>query len=192
VERPLRESKFLPTSTMYRLFADGCGAPPAGARVVYVDGGWDMFHAGHVAFLREAAALGDFLLVGVHSDAVVNRHRGCNFPLLNQQERVLSVLACRHTGDVVIDPPWYLTREMIAALNIAVVAHGTTQDRNMDDRDPYEVPRQMGIFSTIPSKHALTVDAIVGRIHANHDRIATKVEKKMVAEQQYYKERYRL
>jgi len=105
---------------------------------------------------------------------------------------VLSVLACRHTGDVVIDPPWYLTREMIAALNIAVVAHGTTQDRNMDDRDPYEVPRQMGIFSTIPSKHALTVDAIVGRIHANHDRIATKVEKKMVAEQQYYKERYRL
>ena len=46
VERPLRESKFLPTSTMYRLFADGCGAPPTGARVVYVDGGWDMFHAG--------------------------------------------------------------------------------------------------------------------------------------------------
>ncbi|EOD39569.1 cytidylyltransferase [Emiliania huxleyi CCMP1516] len=80
---------------------------------------------------------GDFLLVGVHSDAVVNRHRGCNFPLLNQQERVLSVLACRHTGDVVID-------------------------------------------------------SSRGRIHANHDRIATKVEKKMVAEQQYYKERYRL
>ena len=35
-------------------------------RVVYVDGAWDMFHAGHVEFLQRAAELGDFLLVGVH------------------------------------------------------------------------------------------------------------------------------
>ena len=57
-----------------------------------------MFHAGHVDFLAAAAQLGDYLLVGVHSDAVVNRHRGQNLPILNQQERVLSVLACRFTG----------------------------------------------------------------------------------------------
>ena len=55
------------------------------------------------------------------------------------RDRVLSVLSCSHTGDVLIDPPWHLTREMIAALNIAVVAHGTTHDENDDGgRDPYE------------------------------------------------------
>lgn len=39
-------------------------------QVVYVDGAWDMFHCGHVALLREAKALGDLLIVGVHADAV--------------------------------------------------------------------------------------------------------------------------
>eukprot|EP00967_Tisochrysis_lutea_P088469 scaffold125548_cov33-Tisochrysis_lutea.AAC.2 len=148
----IRESKFLTTSQMMRLFAQYCTPPRDDARIVYVDGGWDMFHAGHVDFLRNASKLGDYLLVGVHSDAVVNRHRGQNFPILNQQERVLSVLACRYTSDIVIDPPWNLTPEMISALNISVVAHGTTHDHNEDERDPYEIPKRMGIFVTIPSR----------------------------------------
>ena len=115
---------------------------------MYVDGGWDMFHAGHVAFLA-ARARGDYLLVGVHNDAVVNRHRGRNFPLLNLNERVLSVLACKHVDDVLIDPPWHMTREMVAALRIAVVAHGTTHDANDDGgRDPYEAPKALGVYAS--------------------------------------------
>ena len=47
------------------------------------------FHAGHVQFLKQARALGDFLLVGVHNDVLVNRHRGRNFPIMNLNERVL-------------------------------------------------------------------------------------------------------
>ena len=31
-------------------------------------------------------------MAGVHNDAVVNRHRGANFPVMNLNERVLSVL----------------------------------------------------------------------------------------------------
>ena len=153
-----------------------------------------MFHAGHVDFLRAARALGDFLLVGVHNDVVVNRHRGGNLPIMNLNERVLSVLACTHVGDVVIDPPWHMTRDMISALRIAVVAHGTTHDANDDGgRDPYEVPKEMGIFETISSKGvgcALTVDSIVRRIQANHERMSKKVQRKMVAEREYYAERY--
>ena len=169
----------------------GRAPPPPGARVVYVDGGWDMFHAGHVAFLADARARGDYLLVGVHNDAVVNRHRGRNFPLLNLNERVLSVLACKHVDDVLIDPPWHMTREMVAALRIAVVAHGTTHDANDDGgRDPYEVPKALGVYVELPSRFPLTVDTIVERINANHERLAAKVQKKMVAEGDYYANRY--
>ena len=186
-----RESKFMTTSQMLNLYSSGCAPPPPGARVVYVDGGWDMFHAGHVAFLREARARGDYLLVGVHNDAVVNRHRGRNFPLLNLNERVLSVLACKHVDDVLIDPPWHMTREMVAALRIAVVAHGTTHDANDDGgRDPYEVPKALGVYVELPSRFPLTVDTIVERINANHERLAAKVQKKMVAEGDYYANRY--
>ena len=185
------ESKFLTTSRMLRLFASGCIAPPPGAKVVYVDGGWDMFHAGHVDFLRRARALGDFLIVGVHNDVVVNRHRGRNFPIMNLNERTLSVLACKHVGDVVIDPPWHMTREMIAALSISVVAHGSMHDPNDDyGLDPYAVPKQLGLFVELPSKSGLTVDTIVARIRANHERMAAKVERKMAVEKQYYENRY--
>lgn len=187
----IRESKFLTTSRMLRLFASGCAAPPAGARVVYVDGGWDMFHAGHVDFLRRARALGDYLLVGVHNDVQVNRRRGRNFPIMNLNERTLSVLSCRHVSDVVIDPPWHLTKEMLAALDIAVVAHGSTNDPNDDDGlDPYEVPKAMGIFQELPSTMDLTVESILSRLHANRARLEKKVQKKRQEENEYYDNRY--
>jgi cytidyltransferase-like protein len=188
----VRESKFMTTSRMLRLFATGCGNVPAGARVVYVDGGWDMFHAGHVDFLRRARNLGDYLLVGVHNDVMVNRHRGSNFPIMNLNERTLSVLSCRYVSDVVIDPPWVMTREMIAALGISVVAHGSTNDPNDTDaeQDSYAVPKAMGIYQELASEHELTVETIVGRLQANQERLRAKVEKKMKAENEYYKDRY--
>uniref|UniRef100_A0A7S2DEV6 ethanolamine-phosphate cytidylyltransferase n=1 Tax=Haptolina brevifila TaxID=156173 RepID=A0A7S2DEV6_9EUKA len=187
----VRESKFLTTSRMLRLFAQGCTDPPEGAKVVYVDGGWDMFHAGHMQFLERARALGDFLIVGVHNDVVVNRYRGANFPIMNTNERTLSVLSCKHVGDVVIDPPWHMTREMLAALNISIVAHGSTNDVNDDaGADPYEVPKAMGIFRTLPSSSDLTVDVLVSRIQANHERMTAKIEKKRKSESEYYASRY--
>ena len=38
---------------------------------------------------------GDYLIVGVHGDQVVNSHRGLNYPLMNMHERSLSVLGCK-------------------------------------------------------------------------------------------------
>jgi cytidyltransferase-like protein len=38
---------------------------------VYVDMVADLFHYGHVNFLKQARQFGDYLLVGIHSDKVV-------------------------------------------------------------------------------------------------------------------------
>ena len=71
--------------------------PPVKPRkVVYIDGAWDMFHVGHVEILKKARAQGDYLLVGVFNDSLVNQKRGLNYPVLNLYERVLSVLQCRY------------------------------------------------------------------------------------------------
>ena len=78
----------------------------------------------HRIFLQR----GDYLIVGIHGDAVVNRERGSNLPLMNLHERVLSVLGCRFVDDVLIDAPWVITPDMIASLNIAEVIHCNNQD----------------------------------------------------------------
>jgi cytidyltransferase-like protein len=50
---------------------------------------------GHVDILREAKALGDYLIVGLLDDETVNRYLGGNLPIMNLHERALSVLSCR-------------------------------------------------------------------------------------------------
>lgn len=51
-----------------------------------------------------------FLIVGVHNDQIVNKHRGGNFPIMNLHERVLSVLGCKYVDDVLIDAPYQITK----------------------------------------------------------------------------------
>ena len=61
---------------------------------VFVTGCFDMLHSGHVAFLREAAMLGD-VYVGIGSDETVGKLKG-KFPINNQDERqyMLEALRC--------------------------------------------------------------------------------------------------
>jgi ethanolamine-phosphate cytidylyltransferase len=87
-------SHFLPTSRRIVQFSEG-REPKLTDKVIYVDGTFDLFHVGHIEFLKRAKILGDFLIVGVHDDQTVNAIKGSNYPLMNVHERALSVLACR-------------------------------------------------------------------------------------------------
>lgn len=62
---------------------------------VYVAGAFDLFHVGHLDFLEKAKQMGDYLIVGLHTDPVVNQYKGGNYPIMNLHERTLSVLACK-------------------------------------------------------------------------------------------------
>jgi len=100
----------------------GKGVKP-GQKVIYVDGGWDLFSSGHIEFLRlvtqseeEAAKEGGwytdeakaarieksgedygpiFLIAGIHDDEVINHWKGINYPIMNIFERGLCVLQCK-------------------------------------------------------------------------------------------------
>ena len=54
-------------------------------KFVVVTGGFDPIHSGHIDYIREAAKLGDILIVGVNSDKWLTRKKGK--PFMNYQER---------------------------------------------------------------------------------------------------------
>jgi len=68
----------------------------SGRRVVFTNGCFDLLHAGHVALLQRAAALGDVLLVGLNSDASVARLKGPGRPTVPWSDRaaLLAALSC--------------------------------------------------------------------------------------------------
>jgi D-beta-D-heptose 7-phosphate kinase/D-beta-D-heptose 1-phosphate adenosyltransferase len=68
----------------------------AGGTVVATGGCFDLLHAGHVAVLQQARALGDCLVVCLNSDDSVRRLKGPTRPLQPQEDRaaVLRALGC--------------------------------------------------------------------------------------------------
>ncbi|KAG1364180.1 ethanolamine-phosphate cytidylyltransferase [Cocos nucifera] len=178
-------SHFLPTSHRIVQFSNAKGPGPD-ARVVYIDGAFDLFHAGHVEILRCARQLGDFLLVGVYSDQTVSERRGCH-PIMHLHERSLSVLACRYVDEVIIGAPWEVTRDMITTFNISLVVHGTVAEGGCNgEADPYATPRSMGIFKTIASPNNITSASVARKIVDNHEAYKKRNVKKSESENKYY------
>ena len=63
-----------------------------GMRIVMTNGCFDILHAGHIHSLRQAASLGDCLIVAVNDDDSVRRIKGADRPINDLGHR-LSVLA---------------------------------------------------------------------------------------------------
>ena len=60
----------------------------SGKRVIFANGCFDLLHAGHIRYLREARSLGDVLVVAVNSDASARRLKGEGRPYTSQSERL--------------------------------------------------------------------------------------------------------
>jgi D-beta-D-heptose 7-phosphate kinase/D-beta-D-heptose 1-phosphate adenosyltransferase len=56
-------------------------------RVVFTNGCFDLLHPGHIKLLAEARRQGDVLIVGLNSDASVERLKGAGRPILSQTDR---------------------------------------------------------------------------------------------------------
>ncbi|CAK1362986.1 unnamed protein product [Cercospora beticola] len=111
------------------------GIPPRpGQRLVYVDGGFDLFSSGHIAFLETVIRLEEenaqirgwyneaavqqridltgsdyapaYVIAGVHDDEIVNSYRGANYPIMNIFERGLCVVQCTYVHGVVFGAPY--------------------------------------------------------------------------------------
>lgn len=84
-------------------------------RMVFTNGCFDLLHVGHIRYLTAARALGDFLVVGLNSDASVQRLKGPSRPIVPEAERREVLLALRAVDCVCIfseDTPLTLIQQI--------------------------------------------------------------------------------
>ncbi|MDQ6661466.1 MAG: adenylyltransferase/cytidyltransferase family protein [Chloroflexota bacterium] len=67
-----------------------------GEWAVFTNGCFDLLHLGHIRYLQEARALGNFLIIGLNSDESVRLLKGEGRPLVPENERaeILAALSC--------------------------------------------------------------------------------------------------
>jgi D-beta-D-heptose 7-phosphate kinase/D-beta-D-heptose 1-phosphate adenosyltransferase len=94
-----------------------------GVKLVFTNGCFDLLHVGHVRYLAEARALGDFLAIGLNSDRSVREIKGPKRPIVPQDQRA-EVLAALEAVDAVVifDEPTPF--ELIALLGPDVLVKG--------------------------------------------------------------------
>jgi len=63
-------------------------------RIVLVTGGFDPIHSGHIAYLESAKRLGDMLIVGINSDAWLERKKGQAFMPFEERQKIVESLSC--------------------------------------------------------------------------------------------------
>jgi D-beta-D-heptose 7-phosphate kinase/D-beta-D-heptose 1-phosphate adenosyltransferase len=71
-------------------------------RIVFTNGCFDILHAGHVAFLREARSFGDLLVVGLNSDASIRRLKGLSRPVNHVEDRLMVLSELQSVDYVVV------------------------------------------------------------------------------------------
>jgi len=128
----------------------GGGSDGKGVRI-YIDGCWDIMHSGHYNAIRQAKALGDILIVGVHSDEEIARNK--REPVMNNEERMAMVKACKWTDETVFDVPYSPSVELIDSPQVRAdfVAHGDDIPHDANGKSAYEaVLNRLKIFKRTP------------------------------------------
>ncbi|CAI7977310.1 hypothetical protein FRAHR75_330033 [Frankia sp. Hr75.2] len=124
-------------------------------KIVLTSGSFDVIHEGHSMYLEAARSLGDFLVVGVDSDAKVRLRKGRTRPAVPELERLRMVTHQRGVGLVTLKHPeherWALTRAVRPDVLVATEDTYSAQEIAELERDycgRVEVLRRMATVST--------------------------------------------
>lgn len=92
-------------------------------KVVFTNGCFDIVHLGHIDYLEKARNLGTKLVLGLNTDASVNRLKGPTRPVVNEYARARMMAAFEFVDAVILfDEPTPLT--LIEAIKPDILVKG--------------------------------------------------------------------
>lgn len=102
---------------------------------IYTGGTFDLFHAGHVEFLRRCATVGD-VWISLNTDEFATRYK--RKPVLTFEERFKVLESCKYVTEVIRNYGDEDSKPAIEYVNPKYIAHG-------DDWVGDSLEKQMGI-----------------------------------------------
>ena len=118
------------------------------ARILLTYGRFDMFHQGHVAFLRQVSQLADEVIVGCATDALAQANGTPCYMPFEQRRAVLE--SCRYVSRVIAQTEMKQQRRDIVNYNACTLAIGPKDRNDLEDLTdialilylPRHVPKQ--------------------------------------------------
>lgn len=133
-------------------------------QVGYVDGCFDLMHSGHFNAILQAKKRSGKLVVGIHSNEEIQRHKGP--PLMTQSERYEMLNHVKWVDEVAYDVPYSPSLEILDMYNCDKAFHGDDMPANSSGEGAYDVLRDAGRLEVFPRTEGLSTTDCIGRLMA--------------------------
>jgi len=128
----------------------------------YVDGCFDIMHSGHYNAIRQARALCDHLVVGIHSDQVIEENKA--LPVMNQEERYELLSHVKWCDEILPDVPYSPSLETLALARADFAVHGDDLPVSADGIGTYDTMKEAGKLRVIKRTDGVSTTDLVGRL----------------------------
>jgi D-glycero-beta-D-manno-heptose 1-phosphate adenylyltransferase len=71
-------------------------------KIVFTNGCFDLLHIGHIRYLEQAKSKGDILVVGINTDASVQKLKGPSRPIQNENDRAEILAALKSVDHTIL------------------------------------------------------------------------------------------
>ena len=92
-------------------------------KIVFTCGVFDLYHIGHLNFLKESKSYGDKLIVGVNTDEFTLSYKK-KTPIMSFEQRIEIINSCKYV-DFTVKSEEYLPLKYIKQYNISVITVGS-------------------------------------------------------------------
>jgi cytidyltransferase-like protein len=130
---------------------------------VYANMVGDLYHYGHVEFLKQASKLGNHMMVGLLSDDVATAYKRKPVLTLNERAKVFS--GCKYVDEIITNTPLIIDASFIAKHKIDYVVHGDDFDR-LKLELYFADPMASNILRVVPYTPGISTTTLLERIRA--------------------------
>lgn len=138
--------------------------PSDGGRPVrgYIDGCFDIMHSGHYNAIRQAKAVCDVLVVGVHSDDEIALNKA--LPVMKQEERYALLEHIKWMDEIIHDVPYSPLISTLDRANADFCVHGDDMPVNSEGVCAYDTMRDAGRLRIVRRTEGVSTTDLIGRL----------------------------